>query len=288
VELDAPQEKTMAVALITGSSSGIGQLSALELARRGHRVFASMRNLASARFIEAKAEKERLPVETIQLDVIHADSVAAAIAKVAERAGRLDVLVNNAGFGSFGPLEDYSDEDLKYVFETNFFGALRVTRAALPAMRAQRSGMIIMVSSISGLRTFPFLSAYSASKFALEAASNGLRHELRPFGIRVILVEPGNFTTRAGVNMHVPKRIAEGVAQGTRDPLYDTLWKRFTATSGIVPFGDASDVARVIADAAEAENPEARYLVGKDAEEIVALSPEDFERSMIKRMTLPN
>ncbi len=271
----------MAVALITGSSSGIGQHSALELVRRGHRVFASMRNLESAHFIEEKAQKERLSVETIQLDVTDADSVAAAIAHITERAGRLNVLVNNAGFGSFGPLEDYSDEDLKYVFETNFFGAL-------PAMRAQRNGTIIMVSSISGLRTFPFLSAYSASKFALEAASNGLRHELRPFGIRVILVEPGNFTTRAGVNMHVPKRIAEGVAQGTRDPLYDTLWKRFTATSGIVPFGDASDVARVIADAAEAENPEARYLVGKDAEEIVALSPEDFERSMIKRMTLPN
>src|SRR5260370_27029204 len=147
----------MAVALITGSSSGIGLHSALELARRGHRVFASMRNLASAHFIEEKAQKERLSVETIQLDVTDADSVAAAIAHVTERAGRLDVLVNNAGFGSLGPLEDYSDADLRHVFETNFFGALRVTRAVLPAMRAQRSGTIIMVSSISGLHTFPFL-----------------------------------------------------------------------------------------------------------------------------------
>ena len=188
----------MAVALITGSSSGIGQLSALELARRGHRVFASMRNLESARHIRAKAEKENLAVETVRLDVTDADSVSAAIAHVTERAGRLDVLVNNAGFGSFGPIEDYSDEDLKQVFETNFFGALRVTRAALPAMRAQRSGTIIMVSSISGLRTFPFLSVYSASKFALEAASNGLRHELRPFGIRVVRGRTGRLQDSRG------------------------------------------------------------------------------------------
>ncbi len=265
----------MAFALITVSSSGIGLLSALELARRGHRVFASMRNLASAHFIEEKAQKERLSVETIQLDVTDADSVAAAIAHVTERAGRLDVLVNNAGFGSLGPLEDYSDEDLRHVFETNFFGALRVTR-------------IIMVSSISGLRTFPFLSAYSASKFALEAASNGLRHELRPFGIHVVLVEPGNFNTRAGVNMHSPKRLAGGFAQGTSDPLYMRLWEHYRTATGIVPFGDANEVARVIADAAEAENPQPRYLVGKDAEEIAARSPEYFERAMINRMTLPN
>ena len=122
----------MAVALITGSSSGIGQLSALELARRGHRVFASMRNLGSAHFIEEKAQKDRLAVETIQLDVTDEASVTAAIAHVTERAGRLDVLVNNSGIGSFGPLEDHSDEDLKHVFETNFFGALRVLLPLFP------------------------------------------------------------------------------------------------------------------------------------------------------------
>lgn len=277
----------MAVALITGSSSGIGQLSALELARRGHRVFASMRNLESASYIRAKAEKENLVVETVALDVTDAGSVTAAIAQVTERAGRLDVLVNNAGFGSFGPLEDYSDEDLKHVFETNFFGALRVTRAALPTMRAQRAGTIIMVSSISGLRTFPFVSVYSASKFALEAASNGLRHELRAFGIHVVLVEPGNFNTRAGANFHYPNRLKNGFAQGTSDPLYARVWERFRTARGTLPFGDASDVARVIADAAEAENPNARYLVGRDAEEIAALSSEDFERITIEGMSLP-
>jgi len=276
----------MAVALITGSNSGIGQLSALELARRGHRVFASMRNLENARYILAKADQERLAVETIRLDVTDADSVSAAIADVTGRARRLDILVNNAGFGSSGPVEDYSDEDLKHVFETNFFGALRVTRAALPAMRAQGSGTIIMVSSISGLRTFPFLSVYSASKFALEAASNGLRYELGPFGIRVVLVEPGNFKTRAGANFHYPNRLKNGFAQGTSDPLYERLWKNYTAGRNL-ELGDATDVARVIADACEAKNPKARYLVGEDAEKIAALSSEDFDRMITEKMTIP-
>jgi NAD(P)-dependent dehydrogenase (short-subunit alcohol dehydrogenase family) len=278
----------MAVALITGSSSGIGRLSALELARRGHRVFASMRNLESAHFIQAKADKERLSVETIHLDVTDAACVTAAIAHVTERAGRIDVLINNAGFGAFGPIEDYSDDDLREVFETNFFGAIRVTRAALPAMRANRSGTIIMVSSISGLRTFPFLSVYSASKFALEAASNGLRHELRAFGIRVVLIEPGNFNTRAGVNMHYPKRYAGDFPQNTSDPMYVRLWDYYRTATGNLSFGDASDVAQVIADAAEAENPAPRYIVGNDAEQIVALSSEDFERTMSERMRLSN
>jgi NAD(P)-dependent dehydrogenase (short-subunit alcohol dehydrogenase family) len=274
----------MAVALITGCSSGIGLRSALEMARRGHRVFASMRNLESAHYLRDKADNEQLSVEIIQLDVTDIDSVAAAIAHVTERGGRLDVVVNNAGFGSFGPVEDCSDEDLKQVFETNFFGAIRVTRAALPTLRAQRRGTIIMVSSVSGLRTFPFLSVYSASKFALEAIGNGLRYELRPFGIRVVLVEPGNFTTRAGVNMHYPKRLIGGFAKGTSDPEYERIWKQFSTATGNLPFGDAGDVAKVIADAAEAENPQARYLVGKDAGQAVALSLEDFERATIKKM----
>ncbi len=278
----------MAVALITGTNSGIGQLSALELARRGHRVFASMRNLKNASYILAKAEKENLSVETVELDVTDAGSVSAAVAHITKHAARLDVIVNNAGFGSFGPIEDYSDEDLKQVFETNFFGAIRVTRAALPTMRAQRSGTIIMVSSISGLRTFPFLSVYSASKFALEAASNGLRHELRALGIRVVLIEPGNFNTRAGANMHYPSRLKDGFARGTSDPQYARVLEQYRTASGTRKFGDANDVAQVIADAAEAENPKARYLVGKDAEEFAALSPDDFERAMIKRTTLPN
>jgi NAD(P)-dependent dehydrogenase (short-subunit alcohol dehydrogenase family) len=276
----------MAVALVTGSSSGIGKLSALELARRGHRVFASMRNLDSARYILADAEKQHIAVEVIHLDVRDSESVASAMEHVMRREGRLDILVNNAGFGTFGAVEDYADDEIRVVFETNLFGAIRTTRAALPTMRAQRSGTLIMVSSISGLRTFPFMSVYSASKFALEAISNGLRYELSPFGISVVLVEPGNFNTRAGVNMHHPERVRTGAAQGTSDPMYFRLIEKYRRASGNLKFGDPMDVARVIAEAAEAEHPEARYLVGKDAELTASLTAAEFEHAMKETMSL--
>jgi NAD(P)-dependent dehydrogenase (short-subunit alcohol dehydrogenase family) len=161
----------MAVVLITGSSSGIGKLSALEFARRGHRVFASMRRLESAQYVLADARKDSFSIEVLQLDVRDPASVSTAVEEVLRREGRLDVLVNNAGIGSFGPVEDYSDEEIRQVFETNLFGAIRTTRSVLPAMRRQGSGTIIMVSSISGLRTFPFMAVYSASKFALTGSA---------------------------------------------------------------------------------------------------------------------
>lgn len=267
----------MAIVLITGSSSGIGKLSALEFARRGHRVFASMRRLESAQYILADAQKDRLSIEILQLDVTDPVSIGTAVDEVLRREGRLDVLVNNAGFGSFGPVEDYADQEIRDVFETNLFGAIRTTRAVLPAMRAQRSGTVIMVSSISGLRTFPLMAVYSASKFGLEAISNGLRYELKPFGIRIVLVEPGNFNTRAGINMHSPARLRRGSSQVTSDPLYLRLIEKRRTVGASVTFGDAREVAGVIADAGEAANPEARYLVGKDAEQIFALTSAAFE-----------
>ncbi len=277
----------MGIALITGCSSGIGKLSALEFARRGHRVYASMRTLENAGYLRAEAQAEQLTIETVQLDVTDTASVKDAIAQILEREGRIDILVNNAGFGSAGPVEDYDDNDIRHVFETNFFGAVQVTRAVLPAMRAQRSGTIVMVSSISGVRTFPFMAVYSASKFALEAISNGLRYELRPFGIRVVLIEPGNFKTRAGANMHYPKRLRQGVKGLTRDPLYARIIEHRIKTGAELALGDANDVARVIVDAASAENPQERYLVGGDARELAALSPEDFERMIDESMKLP-
>jgi NAD(P)-dependent dehydrogenase (short-subunit alcohol dehydrogenase family) len=273
----------MAVVLITGSSSGIGKLSALEFARRGHRVFASMRSLESAEYVLVQARKENLAIEIVELDVTEKTSVTAAVEEVLRRETRLDVLVNNAGFGTFGPVEDYTDEEIGAVFETNLFGAIRTTRAVLPAMRARRSGTIVMVSSISGLRTFPFMAVYSASKFALEAISNGFRCELKPFGVRVVLVEPGNFNTRAGINMHFPQRLKSG---SPSDPLYLRLIEKRRIAGKNVTFGDAREVARVIADAAEAKEPEARYLVGKDAEQLVGLTPLSFERMIDEMMSL--
>ena len=266
----------MAVVLITGCSSGIGKLSALEFARRGHRVYASMRNLQSESFLRKDADRERLAIEIIQLDVTDEKSVNIAVRSVTEREGRLDVLVNNAGVGSVGPIEDYTDDEIKGVFETNFFGAIRTSRAALPIMRAQRSGTIIMLSSVSGLRTFPFAAVYSASKFALEAISNGLRYELRPFGIRVVLIEPGNFKTRAGINMHRPARLRTGFEIGTSDPLYLERLRQIR-TPGEP--GDAQEVALAVVTAAESQDPEVRYVVGEDARQMLEKSPAELEAS---------
>lgn len=274
----------MAVVLITGCSSGIGKYTALEMARRGHRVFASMRNLESARFIQADAEKAQLTIELLQLDVTDPASVISAVQQVLKQAGAIDVLVNNAGRGSIGVVEDYTDEEIRSVFETNFFGAVRTTRAVLPAMRARRSGTIIMMSSVSGLRTFPFSSVYSASKFALEAISNGLRYELRPFGIRVVLIEPGNFQTRSGLNMHFPKRITPGSGEATSDPLYATLARRPPNPFPSFPLGDAHEIARLAADVAESDDPQARYLIGKDAQHLMDLDGEQFEELVRQRM----
>jgi NAD(P)-dependent dehydrogenase (short-subunit alcohol dehydrogenase family) len=274
----------MAVVLITGCSSGIGKYTALEMARRGHRVFASMRNLESARFIRADAHKAQLSLEILQLDVTDPGSVTSAVQEVVKQAGAIDVLVNNAGIGSVGVVEDYTDAEIRYVFETNFFGAVRTTRAVLPAMRAQGSGTIIMVSSISGLRTFPFSSVYSASKFALEAISNGLRYELGPFGIRVVLIEPGNFRTRSGLNMHFPRRIMPGSGEASSDPLYATLARRPTHPLPSFPLGDAHDIGRLAADVAELDEPKARYPIGEDAQYYLGLDSQEFEQLLRQRM----
>ena len=279
----------MAIALVTGSSSGIGKLSALELARRGHRVYASMRNLERATDIRTEAVREGLTVEVIeviQLDVTDEASVNAAVASVVDREGRLDILVNNAGIGTFAPVEYYTDAEIRHVFETNFLGAIRG-----PAQHcrrcAQHSGTIIMISSISGLRTFPFGAVYSASKFALEAISNGLRYELKPFGIRVSLVEPGNFKTRAGENMYYPSRLISSDEESLRDPLYTQTIEHQVQGIKKAVLGDAHDVARVVADAAGADNPHVRYVVGDaEAHRVLGLGADDFEKMISARTEL--
>ncbi len=183
------------VAVITGTSSGFGLLAAIELARRGLRVFASMRDLGKSATLDAAAREAGVGLEKIALDVTSESSIAAAVREVHDRAGRLDVLVNNAGFGMGGAFEDLSMAELREQFETNFFGTCAVTKAVLPGMRERKSGRVVNVSSISGLVGAPGTSAYCASKFALEGWSESLRHELRPFGVRIVLVEPGTYRT---------------------------------------------------------------------------------------------
>ena len=271
----------MAVVLVTGCSSGFGKLTALEFARRGNQVFATMRNTSKDGALREGAKEANVSLEVLQLDVNVRASVEAAVAEVISRAGRIDVLVNNAGIGTGGPIEDFDDDEVAALFETNVFGVIRTTRAVLPHMRAQRSGAIVTVGSLAGKVTGPYGGIYSATKHAVEALSDALYFELHPFGIRVVLIEPGGFETEISNNSRPARRFTEGSA-------YIELERRFADASVKLPgsgeTADAQIVANVIVDATEAEEPKRRYLVGKDAELIGALhkqmSDEDFEKAM--------
>ena len=245
--------------LITGATDGLGKAAALLLAERGHRVFAAGRSREKMAQLDATARYEKLPLETIALDVCSDASVREAASVVLQKAGALDVLVNNAGVNYTASVEDLSMEDWRAQFETNFFGVLRVTRAFLPHMRERRSGRILMMSSLSGLVTPPTQGAYSSSKHALEGLSNALRMELYPFGIDVVLIEPGYIITG----------IQKAAAQLSRPHLekggpYASLYARFftsvddtRAKSRTTP----EDCARVMLRAIETRRPKPRYGV---------------------------
>jgi NAD(P)-dependent dehydrogenase (short-subunit alcohol dehydrogenase family) len=184
------------VVLITGASTGFGRATVELLARDGYRVFASMRdsvgrNATHRHALESLASKEKVSIEVVDLDVCNDASVLAATEHVLERAGRIDVVINNAGVAALGITEAYTLEKIKGLFEVNFFGVARVNRAVLPTMRRQRSGLLIHVSSAAGRAVAPYCGIYSASKFALEALADSYRFELAPFGVDSVIVEPG-------------------------------------------------------------------------------------------------
>jgi NAD(P)-dependent dehydrogenase (short-subunit alcohol dehydrogenase family) len=271
----------MAVVVITGCSSGFGKLTALEFARRGNRAFATMRNTAKDGPLQAEAAAAGVSVEVLQLDVNERASVEKAVAEVIGRAGRIDVLVNNAGISTQGPIEDFDDDEIAAVFQTNVFGVIRMARAVLPHMRAQKSGTIVTVGSLSGKVAAPYGGIYAASKHAVEALSDALYYEVHPFGIRVVLIDPGGFETEITNNSGPARRFTESSA-------YIELERRFAAASAKLPGGgeraDAQTVAEAIVNAGEARQPKRRYLVGQDAELIAGLhkqmSDEDFEKAM--------
>jgi NAD(P)-dependent dehydrogenase (short-subunit alcohol dehydrogenase family) len=271
----------MAVVVITGCSSGFGMLAALEFARRGDSVYATMRNTAKADRLRTGAEAAGVAVEVLQLDVNDIGSVGAAMEEVVRREGRIDVLVNNAGIGIEGAVEDFDDDEVLAVFETNLFGVIRVTRAVLPHMRSQGGGTIVTVGSLAGKATLPFSGIYSASKHAVEALSDALHYELEPFGIRVVLVEPGGFETEIETNSRPARRFTEG-------SVYLEAQRRFAEALERLPGGwlraDAQIVADVIVDAAKSAQPQRRYLVGQDAELIGGLrkkmTDDEFEKAV--------
>jgi NAD(P)-dependent dehydrogenase (short-subunit alcohol dehydrogenase family) len=197
------------VAVVTGSSTGIGFETCLLFARSGIRTYATMRDLTKAHLIKDIVQKEKIPLKVIQMDVDKDDSVAEAfkqICKDDDYGGeiRVDMLVNNAGFGLFGALEDQSIEDIKKQFETNVFGAIRTMQQVLPIMRDQRSGVIVNISSLAGYVGFPASSVYNSTKFALEGLSESLAYEIEPYGISVVLIEPGVINTNFVENIMIP------------------------------------------------------------------------------------
>ena len=233
------------VVLVTGASSGIGKACAMHLAAQGFRVYATSRRPSSI----AAANLTMLVA-----DVNQDDSVEQTVAGILAREGRLDVVINNAGMGIAGPVENTTVEQAKAQFEVNFFGALRVCRAALPAMRSQRMGYIVNIGSIGGILALPFQAMYSASKFALEGMTEALRMEVRNFGIRVVLIEPGDFKTDLTQN-----RTTTEVGEAYRRSFQSALAKTaHDEQNGNGPEKIAQLVHRVV----NQRNPRLRYTIG--------------------------
>jgi NAD(P)-dependent dehydrogenase (short-subunit alcohol dehydrogenase family) len=246
------------VVLITGASSGIGRASAEHLSSLGHRVYGTSR--------KAVAPDEAGPAEfpvMIPMDVCDDESVDAAINYVLNAEGRIDVVVNNAGLGCGGAVEDTTVDEARAIFDTNFFGVHRVCRAVLPTLRGKGSGTIVNISSLGGLVTIPFQGFYSASKFALESMSDALRMELVPFGVSVVLVEPGDFKT----SFTESRRFA--AATGSESP-YD---ERCMRAVGVMEKderngADPQQVAELLAKIVDNPKPHPRYTAGSRSQSV--------------------
>jgi NAD(P)-dependent dehydrogenase (short-subunit alcohol dehydrogenase family) len=246
------------VALVTGCSSGIGRLTARRLADAGWVVYAGLHRLDDA---SRPADPQSSGLRSLSLDVTNAAELRSAIDQVASQCGRLDALVNNAGVDSLGAVEDQPEETLRSVMEVNFFGAMALTRLALPLMRRRGCGTILMVSSLSGLIGLPGSSAYCASKFALEGATEALRNEVGRFGIGVALIEPGAFATAMSAKRRLPPHYPPS------SPYWPMLEHLARAAS---PETEASPVAELILEVIESGAPQLRYPAGAQARAVVA------------------
>lgn len=256
------------VAVVTGSSSGIGLETSLMLARNDYTTYATMRTPDKKVVIKTTEEKENLPIKVVQLDVTDDKSVKSAIDMINSESGRIDVLVNNAGYALGGALEDLSMEEIKAQYETNLLGLIRVTQAVLPIMRRQKSGIIVNLSSAAGIFGIPGASAYTSTKFAVEGLSESIGYELEPFGIKVVLIEPGFVKTNFANAMVLAKN-----SQDPASPYLQMMQRIVTNSTEATKSGSSADlVSKVILDAItnSNSNPNLRYLVGKDAEDWVA------------------
>lgn len=273
------------VAFITGTSSGFGLLTSVALAGEGYRVLASMRNLENKGRLEAAAKQANVSdrIEIVQLDVADFSAVDNVIRDVIYRFGRIDLLVNNAGYAAGGFTEELAVEEWRQQFDTNFFGLVAVTKAVLPSMRERRSGKIVNISSISGRMGFPSMGPYAASKFAVEGFSESLRLEMLPYGVHVVLIEPGSYKT------DIWSKGLESVAINPNSPYVKELkaiFKYVSQSAGTAPA--PNEVIRQIVQAAKSPAPKLRYPVGKGVKLRIALKNllpwKWWERMVIKRL----
>jgi NAD(P)-dependent dehydrogenase (short-subunit alcohol dehydrogenase family) len=248
------------VAVVTGTSSGIGFETALALAREGYYTYATMRDTTKSDKIKELGQKENLNIDVLELDVDDENSVKTAIQKIIDQKQRIDVLVNNAGWGLWGCVEDVSIDEFKAQFDTNFFSIIRLIQEVGPTMRKQGSGTIVNISSVVGRIGFPASPAYISSKFALEGLSESLRFELAPFGVNVVIIEPGVIKTNFMKNMKMAEKSES-----------DTVYRDITVkvVSGVKMMAEMGthpkEVADTIVKAVKDEKPLPRYIVGNDA-----------------------
>lgn len=265
------------VAVVTGSSSGIGYETSLLLARNQIKTYATMRNMSKSDRLIKIASEENLSLNVAQLDVNDDLSVNNAIDKIVKENDRIDILVNNAGYDLFGPLEESSLEEIKQQFETNVFGVIRTTKAVIPTMRKQGNGTIINVSSAGGIvGLFPFLTAYHASKFAIEGFTESLRQELDDFNINIILIEPGYVSS----NFMDNSKNAKGF-DSNKSPYAKKVQQVFQGFESITIYSShPSKVAQTILDVLNSPNPKLRNPVGKDADSIFKARAELSDKEM--------
>jgi NAD(P)-dependent dehydrogenase (short-subunit alcohol dehydrogenase family) len=281
-----------AVVVITGASTGFGRLMAETLSRDGYRVFATMRNIDArnadaARELHDLAARERLSLQALELDVTDEASIARAIATVEARCGRIDVLVNNAGYGILGLAETITPEQSLRLFETNFFGVQRMNRAVLPLMKARRSGLLLHISSGAGRLALPGLSVYCASKFALEALAEVYRYELASLGVDSVIIEPGAYPTPIMAKFEPGEDAGRAATYGEAARIPDVMGAGLRSAKG-----DPQEIADCVLEviATPAGQRRLRYRVGPGgtgADRINALTDEVQAETLVARGFAP-
>jgi NAD(P)-dependent dehydrogenase (short-subunit alcohol dehydrogenase family) len=267
--------KSKRTVLVTGCSSGIGLATCHVLSRNNFMTYGTVRNFSKANNIRDLIDKENLSLKILHLDVNNDKSIKLAVKKILTDTGRIDVLINNAGFGMFGPIEEISTQEIKKQFDTNFFGIFRLIKAIVPIMRNQRNGIIVNISSMVGRFGVPLNSAYVSSKFAVEGLSESISFELDEFGIRVIVIEPGVVKSDFFRNVKVK-------GMNSDSPYHHLMEKRVTFLDKAMKNSSTSsyDVANTILTALNSKDPKFRYLIGNDATNSVrmrnSLSDEKF------------